>query len=258
MRTAAIQLSIDDAESKESRIERAGSFIDRAAERADLVLLPEIWATGYFSFERYAAEAESLNGPLAQFLSAKAKQHGVWLFAGSFVEADGPSLYNTSLLFDREGRLVGSYRKTHLFRYGSREGELLSGGDGAGVIETEFGKLGMTTCYDLRFPEIYRQQVDRGAEVLLVTAAWPIQRLEHWKLLNAVRAMENQCFLISCNGSGTTQGVTLGGHSSVVDPWGVTIASGGERQTIVRAELDLSEISRVREAFPLLKHRVLT
>jgi predicted amidohydrolase len=257
MKVASIQLEIKDNESKEQRIERASGLVDRAAQDADLILMPEIWATGYFSFDKYKEEAEPIDGPFVRLFSAKAKQHGVYLFAGSFVEVKDGNYYNTSILFDRQGSLVGTYQKTHLFRYGSKEGELLTRGEGAKVFDTEFGKVGLTTCYDLRFPELYRQQVDLGAEMFLVTSAWPHQRLEHWKLFNATRALENQCFLISSNCVGTTNNVFLGGHSSIVDPWGITVATGGEQETIVKSEIDPSQVQRIREAFPSLKHRVL-
>ncbi|MBE1444121.1 carbon-nitrogen family hydrolase [Paenibacillus sp. OAS669] len=257
MKVASIQLEIKAHESKAQRVERASVMVDKAAQDADLILLPEIWATGYFSFDKYVEEAETIDGPLVRLFSEKARQHGVYLFAGSFVELKDGKYYNTSILFDRQGKLIGTYAKTHLFRYGSQEGELLTAGDGAKVFDTEFGKVGLTTCYDLRFPELYRQQVDLGAELLLVTSAWPHQRLEHWKLFNAARALENQCFLISCNCVGTTRNVLLGGHSSIVDPWGVTVASGGEHETIVKAEIDPSEVQRIRDVFPSLKHRVL-
>ncbi|HEY1215660.1 MAG TPA: carbon-nitrogen family hydrolase [Bryobacteraceae bacterium] len=257
MKIASIQLEINDRESKEERIRRAAALVDQAAADADLILLPEIWATGYFSFDNYVQEAEPLDGPFVQLFADKAKQHGVWLFAGSFVEVKEGKYYNTSVMFDRQGKLAGTYQKTHLFRYGSKEGELLTRGEGAKVLETEFGKVGLTTCYDLRFPELYRQQVELGAELFLVTSAWPHQRLEHWKLFNAARALENQCFLISCNCVGTTRGVLLGGHSSVVDPWGTLLASSGERETVVKTEIDPTEVQRIREVFPSLKHRVL-
>lgn len=257
MKIASIQLEIKDQESKEQRIGRAAALVDRAAQQADLILLPEIWATGYFSFDKYVEEAEPIDGHFVQLFSDKAKRHGVYLFAGSFVETKDGNYYNTSILFDRQGGIAGTYQKTHLFRYGSKEGELLTRGEGAKVFDTEFGKVGLTTCYDLRFPELYRRQVDLGAEMFLVTSAWPHQRLEHWKLFNAARALENQCFLISCNCVGTTRGVLLGGHSSIVDPWGITLASGGEQETIVKTEIDPTEAGRIREVFPSLKHRVL-
>ncbi|WP_126425437.1 carbon-nitrogen family hydrolase [Brevibacillus marinus] len=256
MKVASVQVEIKDQESKEQRIARVETMLDGLAG-FDLVVLPEIWATGYFSFDRYHQEAEELDGPFVRRMSAKAKQLRSYLFAGSFVERQGEHYYNTSVLIDPDGEMVGTYRKIHLFRYGSAEGELLKRGEEITVCDTRFGKVGLATCYDLRFPELFRKQVDLGAEILLITSAWPHQRLAHWNLFNSVRALENQCFLISCNCVGTTQNVLLGGHSQVVDPWGITIASGGEHETIVKAEIDPAEITRIREVFPQLKHRVL-
>ncbi|UFJ41397.1 carbon-nitrogen family hydrolase [Brevibacillus humidisoli] len=256
MKVASIQLEIKDQESKEQRIARVESMLGEVAG-CDLVVLPEIWATGYFSFDRYHEEAEELDGPFVQRMSAKAKELHTYLFAGSFVERQGDRYYNTSVLFNPEGGIVGTYRKIHLFRYGSAEGELLTRGEEISVFDTPFGKVGLATCYDLRFPELFRKQVDLGAEILLITSAWPHQRLAHWNLFNSVRALENQCFLISSNCVGTTRNVLLGGHSQVVDPWGITVASGGEHETIVRTEIDTEQIKRIREVFPQLKHRVL-
>ncbi|MFC7394003.1 carbon-nitrogen family hydrolase [Scopulibacillus cellulosilyticus] len=256
IKVASVQLEIPDKESKEQRIERVDKMLDNLKDQ-DLILLPEIWATGYFAFDLYTNEAEPLDGPFVQRFSAKAKELNAWLFAGSFVEKDGDNYYNTSVLFNREGKMVGTSRKIHLFRYGSLEGEILTAGDTPAVVDTEFGKVGLSTCYDLRFPELYRAQVDKGAKILLITSAWPHQRLEHWKLFNAARALENQCFLISSNCAGTTKGVLMSGHSQIVDPWGVVMASAGEFETIVKSEINLDQIDQIRKTFPQLKHRVL-
>jgi len=256
MRIASIQLEIKDHESKEDRMRRADELIAQAAG-SDLILLPEIWATGFFTFDRYVQEAEELTGDFVNRYSEIARKQNVYLFAGSFVEKENDQYFNTSVLFDRTGSIVGTYRKIHLFRYGSREGDLLTRGSRVEVFDTEFGKVGLSTCYDLRFPELYRQQVDKGAHILLVTSAWPHQRLAHWNLFNATRALENQCFLVSCNCVGSTAGVLMGGHSQVVDPWGITVASGGEQETIVKAEIDPKQTEDIRNVFPSLKHRVL-
>lgn len=257
MKVASIQLECRDDESTIERIHRAEELCRRAQD-ADLILLPEIWATGYFNFDRYREEAEELDGPYVQRLSNLARSLGAYIFSGSFVERDGDQYFNTSVLFDRRGDIVGTYRKIHLFRYGSLEGEILTAGSELGMCDTEFGKIGLTTCYDLRFPELYRRQVDAGAEIFLVTAAWPHRRLNHWNILNSSRALENQCFLISCNGTGTTHNVLLGGGSQVVDPWGNVTAYGGEHESIVKAEIDPAQVKAIREEFPSLKHRVLT
>lgn len=256
MKAASIQLEIKDSETKEQRITRVDAMLDQLGG-SDLILLPEIWATGYFSFDRYHAEAEPIDGPFVKHFAKKAKALHTYLFAGSFVEQDGKNYYNTSLLFSPEGELIGTYRKIHLFRYGSAEGNLLTAGTEPTVVETSFGKVGLATCYDLRFPELFRKQVDAGADLLLITSAWPHARLAHWNLFNKARALENQCYLISCNCVGKTQDVLMGGHSQVVDPWGVTIASAGEHESVLKAEIDLQQIAHIREIFPQLKHRVL-
>ena len=256
MKVASIQLEIKDTESKEQRIERVDALLD-TLKGQDLIVLPEIWATGWFSFDRYIEEAEPIDGPFVQRFSAKARELGAYLFAGSFVEKEGDKYYNTSILFDPEGKTAGTYRKIHLFRYKAREGEILTRGEKIGVFDTSFGKVGLATCYDLRFPELFRQMVDLGAKFFLVTSAWPHARVSHWNLFNAARAVENQCYLISSNCVGTTHNVMMGGHSQVVDPWGTVVASGGLLETVVKTEIDPAEVDRVREVFPQLKHRVL-
>ncbi|WP_431812186.1 carbon-nitrogen family hydrolase [Lysinibacillus sp. FW12] len=229
MKIASIQMEIKENESKIARIDRVESMIDKLKGQ-DLIVLPETWATGYFAFDRYVDESEEINGDFVQRFSSKAKEVQSYLFAGSFIERNNGKFYNTSVLFSPDGDLIGTYRKIHLFRYGSHEGKILTRGNEITVVDTDFGKVGLSTCYDLRFPELYRAQVDLGAELLLVTSAWPHARLEHWKIFNTARALENQCFLISSNCVGNTHGVHLGGHSQVVDPWGIVMASGGDEE----------------------------
>ncbi|MCI1883113.1 MAG: carbon-nitrogen family hydrolase [Sporolactobacillus sp.] len=255
MKLASIQLEIDDRETKQERMNRVDVILS-GLSGYDLILLPEIWATGYFSFDHYIDEAEPMDGFFVRHYAQKAKELHANLFAGSFIESKGEHFFNTSVLLDRNGKLTGSYRKIHLFRYGSAEGDLLSGGTRSVVVPTDFGKVGLSTCYDLRFPELYRKELDRGATIFLVTSAWPLRRLDHWKLLNQARALENQCYLLSCNSSGRTQGVLLGGHSRVVDPWGTVLASAGEAATVLTAEIDLAKVAAVRAEFPQLRHRV--
>lgn len=256
MKVASVQLEIRDDETKEQRIERVDRMLDQLEDR-DLIILPEIWATGYFSFDRYKEEAEPIDGAFVQRFKEKARTLRTHLFAGSFVEKEGNDYYNTSVLFNPQGDLIATYRKIHLFRYGSKEGEILSRGTEATVIDTPFGKVGLSTCYDLRFPELYRAQVDLGAEIFLVTSAWPHMRVSHWNVFNVARALENQCYLISCNCVGTNRGAMLGGNSKVVDPWGVALSQAGEYETVMKAEIDLSVVRSIREHFPQLKHRVL-
>jgi len=256
MKIASIQMKVED-EKKSERLARAEALLDRA-KGSDLVILPEIWNTGYFSFDLYAQEAEPLNGETIQRMSAKAREHGYYLHAGSFVENKDGRLYNTSLLLDREGKRVGVYRKIHLYGYGSRESQILSRGSEVVVENTPLGKIGLATCYDLRFPELFRAMLDKGVELFLVTSGWPYPRLEHWIMLNRVRAIENSAFLISSNCVGINRGARFCGHSMIVDPWGVILSSGGDEECILRSEIDLAKVAAVRGEFPAVNDRILS
>jgi predicted amidohydrolase len=252
---ASIQLWIGDEE-KARRIERVESLLDQA-RGANLVILPEIWNIGYFSFDLYSKESEPVDGEIARRMSHKAKEHGFYLHAGSFVEKENGKLFNTSLLFDPDGKLIARYRKIHLFGYGSQESRILSRGREVVVVETLLGKIGMCTCYDLRFPELFRRMLDRGAELFLVASGWPYPRLEHWLMFNRIRAIENSGFLISSNCAGKNRGVQFCGHSMIVDPWGTLLAGGGDEECILQAEIDMDYVASVRREFPAVKDRIL-
>ena len=124
------------------------------------------------------------------------------------------------------------------------------------VAETSLGNLGLATCYDLRFPELFRRMVEKGADIFLVCSAWPYPRLEHWIMLNRVRALENQCFLVSANSVGLNMGAQFVGHSMMVNPWGVILTSGGDEEVILKAEVDLNEVKSARDRFPALADRL--
>ncbi len=257
MRTASIQLLVDDTDPGE-RVERAVAAIAEEADRgADLVLLPEIWYPGYFGFDRYAELSEPLDGPLVSRLAAAAADNHVNLLGGSLVERRDDGLYNTSVLFDRQGELVASYRKIHLFPYGSKEHELLTRGDEVVVADLEGVQLGLSTCYDLRFPELYRAMVDRGAEAFLVVAGWPVPRLDAWRTLGRSRAIENQAAVVACNTSGRQGGSMYAGASYAYDAWGTPKGELDDRPGVLRAELDVDAVRAARADFPALDGRVL-
>lgn len=206
---------------------------------ADLVVLPEIWTPGYFAFDDYAAAAGEADR-LRHHLSGLASHHSIHLHGGSFVEERDGALYNTSVLFDPAGEVVGEYAKIHLFGYGSREPEVLTPGTDPTVVDTELGTVGMVVCYDLRFPELFRHMTDRGAELVLVASAWPHPRVAAWETLLQARALENQTHVVAANGVGPTEsGPSLCGHSAVVDPWGVPIARAGDEPASVTTTIDL-------------------
>jgi predicted amidohydrolase len=255
MRVAAIQLELRDDESYEARLARVCALVQRAAG-VQLVLLPEMWTVGYFSFDQYAAGAEQLEERTVPALAAEARRLGAYVLTGSFAERDEERLYNTSVLLDPRGRIVTRYRKIHLFGYDSAETRLLTPGTDLAVADTELGRVGITTCYDLRFPELYRRMAERGAELFLIASAWPYPRLEHWLLLTQVRALENLVFLAAANCAGVNRGSRLVGHSRVVDPWGIAVAQAGDDEAIVQTDVDLQAVERTRAAFPAWRDRV--
>jgi len=254
MKIASIQMSVIEGD-KAATIEKAAGKIQECAD-ADLIMLPEMWNLGFLSFDRYATEAEEKDGPTLTMLRTMAEKTGSWLHSGSFVEREGDHLFNSSYLISPLGEIAGSYRKIHLFGFNSKETQILTPGDAVSVVDTPLGKIGMATCFDLRFPELFRKMVDKGAELFLVCSAWPYPRLEAWQMLNRVRAMENQCFLVSSNAVGMNQGVQFVGHSMVVDPWGVVMAGGGDEETVIQTEIDIEKVSAARKTFPGLAGRV--
>jgi predicted amidohydrolase len=241
---------------KEENVEYALIMIDRVVE-ADLILLPEIWPCGFFSFDRYAFESEPLDGPTVNAFRQKACERRCHLVMGSLVERDGDSLFNATVFIGPDGGIIARYRKIHLFGYQSDETKLLTPGTEIVVVDTPWGRTGFSTCYDLRFPELFRRMVDGGAQIFLIPSAWPLARIEAWRLFNRARAHENLAFLISCNCAGENAGKRYGGHSMVVDPWGGVLAEGGEDGEIVTAEIDIREAARARAEFPALADRVL-
>ncbi|MGK5627767.1 carbon-nitrogen family hydrolase [Streptomyces sp. URMC 123] len=260
MRASLLQISVNSDESADERRARVASLVRARAGVADLVVLPELWPVGAFAYEDFAAGAESAqDGPTARLMSAAARDAGVWLHAGSVVErgTDGV-LYNTSLVFRPDGTLATTYRKIHRFGFDKGEAVLMGAGDAIATVALPGGlTLGLATCYDLRFPEQFRQLTDAGAQVLVIPAGWPARRRAHWSLLARARAVENQAYVLACGTAGTHAGVPQAGHSVIVDPWGETVAEAGEAEEILTADLDPARVAKTREEFPALRDRVL-
>ena len=260
---AQIEVEAADIAGNRRRAERAIELA--ASQGADLVALPEIFNVGYFAFDVYERYAEPLAGETLTGIAEAASDHGIGVIAGSIVEdlaatesASTPAdvgLANTTVFFDRTGNRQGIYRKRHLFGYDSAEADLLVPGERDTVIEFEGLGVGMTTCYDLRFPEQFRRLTDAGATLVVVPSAWPYPRVEHWKTLSRARAIENQGYVATVNGAGAFEDATLLGRSTIYDPWGTTLASSDDEPTLVTAEIDPSVVERVREEFPALRDR---
>ena len=258
MKIGLWQLGLSDHEDKQMRISKVKMALEevmKSKDLPDLLILPEIWGTGYQAFERYEEEAEEFMGVTASFLREYAIKLGIHIHTGSFVERREGELYNTSLLIGPGGETQAVYRKLHLFGYDSMETKLLSPGDGPCVCDSTLGRLMLATCYDLRFPEQFRFMKE-VPEILLVCAAWPEKRLNHWRLFNQVRAVENQCFVISCNSCGSQEGVMLAGHSMVCDPYGEIVFEAEKEEGFFLVEIDKDLVMRARADFPALGDRV--
>ncbi|MEU1512551.1 carbon-nitrogen family hydrolase [Streptomyces sp. NPDC005811] len=258
MRASLIQIAVDEDESVESRRARVASLVREQAGVADLVVLPELWTTGAFAYEAFTDEAEPLEGPTYEAMAKAASDAGVWLHAGSIPERDPDgSLYNTSLVFSPSGEPAAAYRKIHRFGFDKGEAVLMGAGRELVTVRLPETTVGLATCYDLRFPELFRGLVDAGAETLVVSAGWPERRRAHWTLLAQARAVENQAFVLACGTAGTHAGVPQAGHSIVVDPWGEVLGEAGPGEEILTVDLDPAKVAATREQFPALKDRVL-
>ncbi|MGW4020106.1 carbon-nitrogen family hydrolase [Streptomyces sp. NPDC005009] len=257
MRASLLQVAVNEDESVESRRLRvAGTVRDQAG--ADLVVLPELWTTGAFAYEEFAGQAEPLEGPTFEVMAKAASDAGVWLHAGSIPERDPDgTLYNTSLVFSPSGDLAATYRKIHRFGFDKGEAVLMGAGDALVTVRLPHTVVGVATCYDLRFPELFRGLVDAGAETFVVPAGWPERRRSHWTLLAQARAVENQSFVLACGTAGTHAGVPQAGHSIVVDPWGEVLAEAGPGEQVLTVDFDPTTVAGTRERFPALKDRVL-
>ena len=236
-----------------------------AAAGADLAVLPEY--VDYLGPGAGAPKPEPVDGEFATFFSTAARELGIWVHAGSFHEAgpDDEHTFNTSLVFDPAGERVAVYRKMHLYdveiagRVSYRESQSVAPGDDVVVADVDGVPTGLSICYDLRFPELYRRLADDGARVLVVPAAFMLHTgRDHWEVLLRARAIENQCYVLAAGQIGDHDpGRTCFGRSMIVDPWGTVVAQAPDTVGIVTADLDLDRLDRIREELPSLANRRL-
>ena len=254
MRVHVLQVAYGDDEPPPQRVARVADLV-RAQVGADLVVLPELWPDGGFAYDAWTTGAQGLDGPVVTALRAAARDLGAQVHMGSFVERDEAGrMFNTSVLIGPTGELLSTYRKIHLFGFAEGEPAVMTAGADLVVHES----VGLATCYDLRFPEMFRLLLDRGAETVIVPAAWPARRREHWRLLVQARAVEDQIVVIACNTGGTHAGVAMAGHSLVVDPWGAVLAEAGEHEEVLVVDIDPGLVAATRAAFPVLGDRRLS
>ena len=262
MRVAVVQMNSRD--DKVANLAKAEVLLTEAAARgAELAVLPELWS--YLGpKERHARVAEPIPGPTSDFLAAIARRHRFWLLGGSYLEAmaDQPRLFNTSLALNPDGEIVARYRKLHLFDvdvngHSYRESATMAAGGEVVAAELCGVRVGLTICYDLRFPELYRRLAVGGAKVITVPSAFTRETgKDHWEVLLRCRAIENQVFILAAAQVGShPPGRACYGNTLIADPWGVVLARAGYQECVVTAELDLEYQEQVRKELPSLEHR---
>ena len=220
---------------------------------SDLVVFPELWSTGY-DLENAANYATRTDAGLFAQVAALAQKHQIAIL-GSCLSLLGEGQFgNTAVYFDKYGRSLGEYSKLHLFRL-MQEEQFLTAGEKPTLVETEWGKAGLTICYDLRFPELFRQYALGGAQLVFVPAEWPHPRLAHWRTLLRARAIENQMFVVACNRVGRSKETDFFGHSCILDPWGEIVLELGEGEMLGTAVIDIAQVEQVRAKIPVFADR---
>lgn len=252
MKVSIIQMDI-----KYKNIEKNYLKLKKMIEKVegDVVILPETWTTGFFPRENLQ-EYSDLNGErLKEFISKMSKEKNINVIAGSIInKAKDNKIFNTCYIFERSGENIASYSKTHLFSP-MHEDKYFEKGNEIVTFLLDGVLCGIIICYDIRFLELTRILSLKGIKILFVVAQWPIERIEHWKLLNRVRAIENQIFVVGVNACGIVEDVKFGGNSLVVDPWGKILCQLGENEEVLTITLNLDELKEIREKINIYNDR---
>jgi predicted amidohydrolase len=266
LKVATVQMTTDDRD-KARVVDNVLRMIDEAgAQGADLIVLPEVWTgLGYADAYPFEAMAEPIPGPTTDKLGARARRHGVMIVGSMYERAADGRHFNTAPFINRDGSILGCYRKTHLFDAQNRtdippgmmESKKVAAGDELPVYDTDAGKIGVFVCSDLRFPEIARVEALKGARILVCCSAFLSPRLDHWEFFLRARACENQVFIVASGqyGHEPASGVGFVGRSCVVDPWGVIVATAPDREGVTVTTIDLAQIDEVKYRYPLMLQR---
>lgn len=261
VKIALIQLKVGI--DKDENIRRAKELLEEAANKgAEIAALPEMFNCPY-SNEFFRSYGESYpEGVTTKMLSEEAKKNNMYIIGGSIPELEGDKVYNTSYIFDREGTLIGKHRKVHLFdidlkgRITFRESDVLTPGSEMTVFDTEWGKIGVMICYDIRFPELTRKMALAGVKAVFVPAAFNMTTgPAHWELTFRARAIDNQIYMFGISPARNETGYIAYGNSIAVNSWGKVVGRLEEKEGILMLDVDIDDINEVRESLPLLKHR---
>lgn len=258
MKIALCQM--DSQNNTERNLNKVAKMIQEAAyKQADLIVFPEVVD---YCGQDMQAYAQPIPGKISQFFSDCAKKYHTYIYAGSINEKTNEKPKNTSLLLDDGGKIIAKYSKLHMFdvnleNFSYKESDAVQPGSHISICATPYGNIGMSICYDVRFGQMYRLMAKAGAQILVVVANFTKPTgMAHWETLLKARAIENTCFVAACGQTGkkTELGMEAYGHSMVIDPWGRIIACADSEETIVYADIDLTEIERVRKQIPSLQN----
>ena len=253
LRISLAQMDISLGKPDEN-LAKARQMTERAAKQsADIVVLPELWATGY-DLENAAAYSTLTDKGIFAEMSSLASEYDIHIL-GSCLSLLGPARFgNTAVFFGSGGEILGEYTKIHLFRL-MDEHKYLSAGDHLTIVETRWGKAGLAICYDLRFPELFRAYALADVRIVFLSAEWPHPRLGHWQTLLRARAIENQMYVIACNRVGVSEDIHFCGHSCIIDPWGEVVAEAGEDEELLTAEIEIDRVDQARARIPVFADR---
>lgn len=223
----------------------------------DFIVLPEVWPIGWYC-QNFKSEAETIeNSSTINFLKDVAQTYKTTVIGGTFIQKLGNVYKNTCPVISPKGKLLTTYDKMHLFSHkGSEENKYITTGDELKILNTGYTKIGLSVCYDIRFPELYREYSKAGVEVFVNMAAWSNKKLDHWNIMHRARAIENQCFMIVADQTGKIKNDEYNlGHSMVINPWGDIVEMLNEEEDCFLYEIDLNEVKNLRKNFPLISDR---
>ncbi len=257
-------IQLDTQNNKKENLDTIGKYIDIAAEKgAKIISLPEVMNIVGDNIGE-GGNAEEIPGYSTEFLMEKAKEHDIYIHGGSMpeiIEGD-EKFYNTTVMIDNKGKIIASYRKLHTFDVTLPDGTITAESDrikpGSDIvnIDTEYGNLGFTICYDIRFPELFRLLALNGAEIIFTPASFTVPTgKDHWEPILRTRAIENGCYIVAAGQIGEKTKFTAFGNSMVVDPWGTVIAKSKDEPGVTIAEIDLDYLDKIRSKIPSLKNR---
>ncbi len=256
IKIALAQMAVAVGEPERNWATAQAMAAEAASQGAGLLMLPELWPTGY-DLDRVEAHAAPLDQGAFAHMAELAHRHRLYVVGTALEAHPAGRPFNTAALYGPDGGRLGAYRKVHLWAP-LGETEYMSAGDALPLFDLPWGRVALAICYDLRFPELWRRYALAGAELILIPAAWPARRIEHWRLLLRARAVENQLCVVGCNRAGGGVDIPddrFGGHSAAVDPWARVLVEGDGEPGLFVAELDLNEVARSRRLFPFLRDR---